>query len=198
MGTFEEQSGVAGLFRACPRLARPAALNRPTAAFVVGYLTHLVMDETWITAIYRPFFGERSPLGGDLRANIMDRALQFAMDGERRRDRALVAHVLDEVSRSDLGLEIDFIDADTLRRWQELILQVINHPPNWERFRYVAGRQLGEAGIKSEGAFQEFLRSLPDLVDETLRYLTPERVQAFMEDSLNRSLEAVKEYLECA
>jgi len=198
LGDFEEQSGVAGLFQAYPRLAQPAVLTTPTVAFVAGYLTHLVMDETWITAIYRPFFGERSPLGGNLRANIMDRAMQFSMDREKRSQRELMGHVLNEVARCDLALEIDFIDGDTLRRWQEVMIDVVNHPPDWERFRYVAGRHLREAGIESPEAFEEFVRSLPDLVDETLRYLTEERVRAFAEESLKRSTEAVKEYLECA
>ncbi len=198
LGNFDEQSGVAGFFQAYPRLARPATLNRPTTAFVVGYLTHLEMDETWINTVYRPFFGERSPLGGNLRANIMDRAMQFSLDREKRSDRALMGHVLAEVARCDLALEIDFIDGDTLRRWQEVMLDVVNHPPDWERFRYVAGRHLREAGIESPEAFQEFLRSLPDLVEETVRYLTPERVQDFARDSLKRSLGVAKEYLECA
>lgn len=195
--SFEEQSGVTGLFQAYPRLASPGTLNRETAAFVAGYLTHLVMDESWINTIYRPFFGERSPLGGGLRANIMDRALQFAMDRERRSDRELVAHVLDEVTRCELALEVDFIDGDTMRRWREIILDVVNHPPDWERFRYVAGRHLREAGIESPDDFQEFVRTLPDLVAETIQYLTPERVQAFREESLKLSLEAIREYLEC-
>src|SRR3972149_12081117 len=70
LGSFQEQSSVTGLFQAYPRLARRTALNQPTVAFVTGYLTPLVMDETWITTIYRPFFGQGSPMGGDLRANI--------------------------------------------------------------------------------------------------------------------------------
>lgn len=195
---FDEQNGVSGFFQAFPELAHPSQLNSSTAAFVGGYLTHLVMDETWINTIYRPFFGERSPLGGCLRANIMDRAMQFSLDQEKRNDRELIGHLLDEVARLELGLEIDFIDDDTLRRWQEVILDVVRHPPDWERFRYVAGRHLREAQTDSPEAFQGFLRSLPDLIEETVRYLTPERLRAFEEESLARSLETVKEYLECA
>ena len=41
------------------------------------------------------------------------------------------------------------------------------------------------------------MRSLPDLVEETVQYLTVERVQGFLEESLKRSRGAVKEYLEC-
>jgi len=195
---FGEQSGVAGLFAAYPGLHFPGSLNRATAAFVAGYVTHLVMDELWINTIYRPFFGQRSPLGGDLRANIMDRAIQFSLDRERRIDRDLMAHVVDAVARSDLALEIEFIDGDTLHRWKDVILDVVDHQPDWDRFRYIAGRHLREAGIDTPEQFEEFVRSLPDLADETLRYLTEERVKEFMDGAIDGSTAAVKEYMECA
>src|SRR5712692_3844124 len=196
LSNFEEQSGIAGFFSSYPDLARPALLNAPTAAFVGGYITHLVMDEAWINTIYRPHFGERSELGGGLRANVMDRALQFSIDSGRRQDRNLMLHILDAITRVDLALDVGFIDYETLRRWRELMLDVVNSPPDWERFREGARRHL-RTDIESNGEFEELARSLPELVDETLRYLTPERVQAFMEDSLKSSAEAVKEYLQC-
>jgi hypothetical protein len=198
LSSFDEQSGVVGLFDAYPRLRDPGNLGDGTVAFVAGYVTHLVMDELWINTIYRPFFGERSPMGGSLRANIMDRAMQFSLDRQKRIDRELMSHVLGEVARSDLALEIDFIDGDTLRRWKKVILDVVNHPPDWDRFRYIASRHLKQAGVETPEQFEEFVRSLPDLVDETLRYLTEDRVRQYLERSLDQSLVAVKEYLECA
>jgi hypothetical protein len=80
LNNFDEQDGVAAFFEMHPSLSEIGSLAAPTRAFIAGYLTHLVMDERWISTVYRPYFGERSPLGGDLRANIMDRALQFSMD----------------------------------------------------------------------------------------------------------------------
>jgi hypothetical protein len=198
LSNFDEQSGVAGLFEAYPRLRDPGDLSAATGAFVAGYVTHLVMDELWINTIYRPFFGERSPLSGGVRANIMDRVLQFSLDRQKRIDRELMAHVLNEIARSDLALDVEVIDGDTLGRWKEVILEVVNHPPDWERFQYIASRHLRAAGIESPEQFQEFLQSLPDLVDETLRYLGEKRLRQFMERSLEESLRAVKEYLECA
>lgn len=195
---FEEQSSVAAFLQANPALAEPASLDARTAAFVAGYITHLVMDETWINTVYRPFFGERSPLGGSLRANIMDRALQFAMDSERRSDRELMRHVLEAVLRSGAGLDIGFIDGETLQRWHEVIVAMVSGEPDWDRFRRGARRHLQEFGLDAGDDLEELTRSLPDLVDETLRYLSRERVQSFLETSLRRSLEAVKEYLECA
>jgi hypothetical protein len=197
LSNFGEQSGVASLFDAYPRLREPGDLSAATAAFVAGYVTHLVMDELWINTIYRPFFGERSPLGGDVRANIKDRVLQFSLDRRERIDRELMAHVLNEIARSNLVLDIELVDGETLGRWKEIILDVVNHPPDWERFRYIASRHLRAAGIESPEQFQEFLQSLPDLVDETLRYLGENRVREFMAHSREESVEAVKEYLGC-
>jgi hypothetical protein len=105
-------------------------------------------------------------------------------------------HILNAITRFDLALDIGFIDYDTLQRWRELMLDVVNSPPDWERFREGAKRHL-HVDSESNGEFEELARSLPDLVDETVRYLSPELVQAFMDDSLRGSANAVKEYLQC-
>ncbi len=194
---FDEQSGVCGFFEAYPGLAEVGSLSPVTATFVAGYLTHLVMDQVWIEMVYRPYFGRKSPLGGSLKANVMDRALQFSLDKDRRADRDLVAHVVDEVARCDLGFEIDFIDGDTLRQWHGIVLEMMNSTPDWERFRRAATRHIGADEAESE-EFEELVRAVPDLVDETLRYLTPELVDSALEISLERSIVSVREYLQCA
>ena len=196
LNNFDEQDGVAAFFDAYPSLAGGTP-EPPTRAFVAGYLTHLVMDERWISSVYRPYFGERSPLGGDLRANIMDRALQFSMDCDRRQDAGFMAHVVDSVARCELAIDIGFIDTDSLRQWQGIITDMMNRTPDWDRFRHGARRHLGYSESDGE-AFEEMVRSIPDLVDETLRYLTVERVEDFLRDAESRSLSAVKEYLQCA
>lgn len=198
LANFDDQSGIVEFLRAHPRLAAPASLDAAARAFVAGYLTHLVMDETWIGTIYRPFFGERSPLRGDLRANVMDRALQFSMDCDRRRDDELMAHIVDAIVRCDLALEVGLIDSDTLRHWRQVVTDMVSQPPDWGRFRHGARRHLGEADQQTAELLDELAESLPDLVDETLRYLTPRRVQEFMQESLERGLAVVREYLACA
>jgi hypothetical protein len=194
--SFDEQSGVAGLFHTHPALAVPANLDSRTVAFMAGYISHLIMDERWITEVYRPFFGERSALGGDIRANVLDRALQFSLDADRRDDRHLMAHILQAVLECDLEIEIEFIDRDTLGQWRDLIAQVTEQRPDWERFRQGAIKRLVGAG-ESEDGIEEMTRSLPDIVDEALRHLSRDRINSFLDDSLDASVEAAKEYLEC-
>jgi len=196
LNNFDEQDGVAAFFEAYPSLAG-SAIEPRTRAFVAGYLTHLVMDERWISSVYRPHFGERSPLGGDLRANIMDRALQFSMDCDRRKDTDFMAHVVDAVARCDLEFDLDFIDSDSLGQWQRIVTDMMSRAPDWDRFRHGARRHLGfPEGAGDE--FEDMVRSIPDLVDETLDYLTVQRVDDFLREAESRSRTAVKEYLQCA
>ena len=50
-------TGVKGMFDSHPQLGSSADHDGPTQAFVAGYITHLIADETWIVSMYRPFFG---------------------------------------------------------------------------------------------------------------------------------------------
>jgi hypothetical protein len=193
---FQEQSAVAAMFRAHPALARPAELSPPTVAFVSGYISHLVMDEVWINDVYRPFFGRSSPMAGDPRANVMDRAVQYDLDRQARTDRQAMSQIVKELARPALDLEVGFIDEGALARWRELMTESLNHSPDWERFRFFGGRALKAAGVDTPAAFAEFVKTLPDLVAEATDYLSRERLEAFLEKSLNQGREAIKEYLD--
>jgi len=195
LNNFAEQSGLGAFFEENPALAHAGELAPATAAFVAGYATHLVMDETWINMIYRPYFGERSPMGGSLRANVMDRALQFSLDHKRRSDSDLVAEIVDAVTRCDLGLDIGFIDGDSLKQWHRVVVDMMSSEPSWERFSAGAKRHLPNGGDTSE--FEELVRSVPALVDETLEYLTPELLDEFMSEAVNRCHASVQEYVRC-
>jgi hypothetical protein len=195
---FGEQSCVRAFFEGNPALADAGVLTPRTQAFLAGYLSHLVVDEGWIGAVYRPFFGERSALGGSLRANVMDRALQFSLDADTRSDTDLMAHVIDEVARCDLDLQIGFIDCESLGRWREIIIEYVQSQPDWDRFRARARQHLAQPGDETEAGFSELFESLPDLVDEALRHLTRQRIDDVMRDSVDASVRVVTEYLACA
>jgi len=193
---FEEQSGVAAMFNAHPALARPAELSTPTVAFVCGYISHLVMDEIWINDVYRPFFGRSSPLADDPQAGIMDRAVQYELDRQARADRQAMSDIVKELARPALDREVGFIDGGPLGLWRELMVEALNHPPDWERFRFFGGRALRAAGIDTPEAFAEFVKTLPGLVAEATDYLGRERIDAFLEKSLNQGRGTIKEYLD--
>jgi hypothetical protein len=126
----------------------------------------------------------------------MDRALQFSLDRERRCDAELVAHVVGTVTRCDLGLDIGFIDSETLGKWHKVVVDMMATEPDWDRFRMAARRHLSN-GEADTAEFEDLVQSVPDLVDETVRYLTPELIDDFMQEALERSVTSVREYLGC-
>lgn len=193
---MHEQNSVASFFEAHPELGRPEALRDGAPAFVAGYISHLVIDELWITEIYRPVFGPDSPLGGDARANIMDRVLQYDMDLERRRHTEVTREIRRVLLESDLDFGIGFVDCASLQRWRDVAADMLERPASWDRFRYLAGRFLLSAGVDTEEKLEKFLSTVPDLLKEAKEHVTERRMTSFLGDVTMHSLDALRRYLE--
>ena len=192
---FGEQRGVAALFEAYPELASPGELNDSTVAFICGYISHLEMDEAWICDIYRPCFGERSPLKGDVLANLLDRVLQYELDRREREDPGVVTEIRDALLATAVEVSTGFVDRDTLVRWREVSADILRHPPDWERFGVIASRHVHAYGVESEADVAHVLRNIPDLLDQSIREVTPERLDAFLVGARERALEAMRAYV---
>lgn len=193
---LHEQNSVATFFEAHPELSRPNELGGGASAFVAGYISHLVIDELWITEIYRPVFGPDSPLGGDARANIMDRVLQYDMDLERRCRTEITREIRTVLLESDLDLGISFVDSASLLRWRDVAAEMLERPPSWDRFRYLAGRFLLSAGIDTEEKLDEFLSTVPELLKEAKEHVTEPRMREFLRAVTTDSLVTLRRYLE--
>ena len=166
-----------------------------TAAFVAGYLTHLVVDEVWVVDIYRPCFGPASPLGGDAKANLMDRVLQYDMDLQRRVDRTAADEIEQDLRSSSLQISLDFLDDAILRQWREVAVDMVSREPGWERFRFLAGRYLRAAGVGSDDELDTFFETVPQLLEQTKRHVGKERIDGFLARSRELSLKTLREYL---
>ena len=189
------QDGVAALFREHPELADPSCLNASTRCFVAGYVSHLVMDEVWIEDVYRPFFGEQSSWGGDARANVLDRVLQYELDRQERTKREIMEDVRRELAASALEIQVGFIDAESLRRWRDISVEVAAHAPDWASFRYLAGRYLKAYGIGTPEALEEFIKGVPEMLSETVQHVGWDRIQAFLDQSRSQTMRAIEDYL---
>src|SRR5436309_10167309 len=108
--TLEHQDSVEEFFRTYPHLIAPERLAEQTAAFVAGYVTHLVLDETYIVSMYRPYFGQLSALGGDLNANMMDRLLQYELNRRRLETQEHVDEVRDALAGCSVAVHVGFPD----------------------------------------------------------------------------------------
>ena len=192
---FDEQRGVEGLFQEHPELADPGRLSTSTVAFLCGYISHLEMDEAWITDIYRPCFGETSPLKGELLANLLDRVLQHELTRREQEERVAVDEIRRGLRTATVKAVVGFIDDEALERWREVSIEVLSRPWSWDRFGKFASRHLQAYGVESEEDLAHFLRNIPDLIDQSIRDVTQERIDAFQERSRIRALAAAREFL---
>jgi hypothetical protein len=193
----DHQDSVAGFFAEHGRLLRPEHLNAETRAFVAGYVTHLVMDEQYITGIYRPFFGRHEALGGAIRANVMDRLLQFDLDRLYGDDPELKRHMAEALSCTVESIDAGFIDAETLERWRKVTVDVSQRNMDWDRMRSMVANHLRYAGVEESETLSTFLDSLPELLSETIAHITSAEVDGFVQRSTAAARAAVERYLGC-
>lgn len=192
---FGEQSGVHRLFEEQPGLRDASALDAPTAAFMAGYISHLVLDEDYICQIYRPMFGERSSLSGDAMADVMDKALQWDIERADCEDAAKVDEIRRALAETAVEVNVDFIARETLARWRDISADAIGGQPSVERLVRFLGRRIPELRFDDESAAAQFAERIPPLLQRTWEHVGAERIHEYLHGTRQRARAAMKEYL---
>ena len=193
LGSGRAGDGVRGLLTAHPELASP--VSDAQAAFVAGYITHLVADETWITTVYRRSFDGAGAFGSAAAAQLFDRAAQLTLDrGAERRVRSL----LPDISRPDDGLGAGPITAATLCEWREWVVEFLSgeRPYSWNRLRHMAGRISGhDPSHPVNGLADRFLADVPAGLDELHERVPRAQLERYVESAVANLAQAVSGYL---
>lgn len=193
----DHQDSVAGFLSANARFIEPGALSDETRSWVAGYISHLVMDEQYITGVYRRFFARHDALGGKMRANVMDRLLQFNLDRQYGNDGELKTKLCDALSCTVEGIDAGFVDGETLERWRQVSFDVAAREMDWERMRTMISNHLRLGGLEEGETLGSFLDSLPDLLDETIAHITSSEIDTFVQRATAAARTAVGRYLGC-
>jgi hypothetical protein len=191
------QDSVASFLKAYGDLAAPEQLNAETRAWATGYITHLVMDEQYITGIYRPYFAKYDALGGAMRANVMDRLLQFELERAYGNDDALKSELTTALAETIEGVECGFVESATLERWRQVTFDVAGRQMDWDRMRGMISNHLRFSGLEEGETLSGFLDSLPELLDETIAHITSAEIDAFVQRATDAARSAVERYLGC-
>lgn len=191
---FGDQDGVARMFEAHPALATPAGLDAATTAFIAGYLTHLVLDETFIAEVYRPSFGGLSPLKEDPKANVLDRALQYELDRRDREDEAAMAEVRAAIEATVPVSGIPFIADEHLVQWMTVSADVAGQAADYSRFRRMMMRHLEGAGYDA-ATIEAACEDPHSLIREAFGVVSEERIERFWRDATDRMEARVRSYL---
>jgi len=191
---FGKQDSVAAMFEAYPELSSAAALDPTTRAFMAGYLAHLLMDEIYIEEVYRVFFGERSPLGGDLWANVLYRALQYEMNRRQLEDLDAMCSIRRAVEQAAGEPNVRFLPDELIAEWQQFSLRVASQEPNWDRFPRMMRVHLGRAGY-AEDEIEEKVRDAPAIVAEAFEQVSEQRVARYLDQAAEIALQRLRDYL---
>ena len=186
-------SGIEGLFAAHPGLKYSGDHNEQTRAFVCGYLTHLIVDESWIVDMYRPYFGNPEVFGDSAKGNVYDRALQLELDRQSTRPPDADA-ILSRLPVDDI--EVGFIPTDTLQDWRDWVVSSLARGFTWERLRFMAGRiSRGDESHPAHALADDFVRCAPSGLASLYGYVPQESLDQYRERSVDALVKAIEEYL---
>jgi hypothetical protein len=189
----EVGAGIDGMFGSHPKLRQVEAYDGPTQAFVAGYMTHLVADETWITSMYRPYFGNRDVFEDDAVGNVMDRALQLELDRQAWETASAHRPIIEAASNR---VQVDFIPRETLDEWRLWVLRALDSGFSWERLRFMAGRiSRGDESHPAHALADDFVRCAPSGLASLYGYVPQESLDEYRERSVDALVKAIEEYL---
>ena len=187
--------GAQGLFNSNPHLTEAARKSPATRAFIAGYLSHLVTDETWITQVYRPFFGNRDLFPDPMRANVYDRAVQLDMDRRARSEAPGMDAIIERLHDSDRYVRVGFIDDETLNSWQAWVAHFCARPFSWERLHFLA-RRMYKYSPEIEDEVDGFLENPSDNLDRVFQKLPKKRISDFRQFAVHEAAREIKERLD--
>jgi hypothetical protein len=167
-------------------LARAETLPPPQAAFICGYIAHLLLDELWLDDIFRRYFlqdwapwRKRAFLHNVLRT-WMDRQDQRRLNGT-------VAAVLRETEPQGW---LPFVNDEHLRAWRDWLVGQLVPGGSVQTAEVFAGRM----GV-SAGEVEAVLRS-PQQMEERVFQRVPRAVlQSFHATGYERSVVVIDRYI---
>jgi hypothetical protein len=184
--------GVTKLLLENPDLSDGKNSSAATKAFVSGYITHLISDQTWIITMYRPYFGNREIFPNGILANIWDRALQLEMDKE---DRLVWATVYPHLKTATAGVEIRFISLTDLDKWKDWIAEYALGTFSWDRLKSLARRQAIIDDSVVHQAVEDFLSDIPNGLRQITSNLGDDDLDSYRERAVHGSIKLIQNFL---
>jgi hypothetical protein len=96
---------------------------------------------------------------------------------------------------STSGIAVSFIDNLRLERWREFVFIATTRKSNREDFRFFAERYLVWMREIAPEELETFFASFDARVEQVLRMVPQEPLQAFREQSIEDSVRVAEEYL---
>tara|TARA_A100001037_G_C15139595_1_gene632987 strand:+ start:757 stop:1503 length:747 start_codon:yes stop_codon:yes gene_type:complete len=184
--------GTTMMFSIHPEL-KSSSIDPKMKAFLCGYISHLICDETWITKMYRPYFSEANRKYSEIESNLWDRALQLELDSwsiELIENKKLLHLIPENIT----DIHLDFIEERDLQEWITWVRNLAGRGFSWDRL-YNAMNRMHRNDSSVTNTVDEFIKAIDSNLRVIHDYLEPDILSWYLENTVSVSVSTIKRYL---
>lgn len=189
-------AGVQRMFELHPHLAgADNGLTPATRSFLLGYVSHLVADEVWITTMFRPHFAPENRITDtDIEAHIWDRALQLDMDNAVLSDNGGLVAENDAIAAVAQMPALDFLQDELIDEWRGWVARLLGWDFTWERLKRALNRM-----YRDDAAVQQvvdgFLAEMPRSLERVYEQIPPALIDDYRRRVIDETKIQAREFL---
>ena len=188
-------TGVRTMLGSYPELANPSDLTPATRAFILGYVSHLVADEVWITTMFRTYFdGENNVACDDVEANMWDRTLQLEMDRKTFTAMNGLHQASEDIVCGDQSVDVEFLEAGLLQEWREWVSRFMTRDFSWDRLKRAINRMYRD-NDDVQLTVDKFLQGMPYSLERIYEKIPEERLDTYQAQVLSQTVSLAREYM---
>ena len=175
------------LLSAYPQLARASRLASDHAAFVAGYLVHLLVDERWWREVFNPCFGPEATWGTFRERLFLHNVLRTWLDlqDQKRLDGGEAAALV----RVEPHGWLPFVDDESLRAWRDLLVEQLR--PG----RAIRTAEVFAARMRVPTDLVQRALDSPEAMARIFRHAPRSLLQAYRTEAVRRSADLLNCYL---
>ncbi|MCP4535976.1 MAG: zinc dependent phospholipase C family protein [Chloroflexi bacterium] len=178
------------LFAAHPRLARAESLAPEQAAFVAGYIAHLLLDELWVNNIFLPYFSSADPTWGTrCERHFSHNVLRTWMDArDQQRINGNLSAALQEAKPQTW---LPFVADQHLQAWRDWLVEQLA-PGHVIETVQVFARRMDAPVVEMEAV----LKSPQQMEERVFCRIPRTTLQSFRDTGYTHSIALIVQYLE--
>lgn len=189
-------AGVEMMFQQNPDLAgSDNGLYPETKAFLLGYVSHIVADETWITMMFRPHFDPGNHVANtEVEAQMWDRALQLDMDRVVLTENGGLSTHNDAIASIDTLPALEFLQDELLDEWRGWVARLLGWDFTWERLKRAMNRMYrdnDEVQLVVDG----FLEQMPQSLERVYERVPHDLIDHYRQRVVQETIVQAREYL---
>ena len=155
--------------------------DHKSKAFMAGYASHLILDETWITSMFRRYFSGNQIFTHPSEELVMDRALQLELD---RRFWSEMGSNLQSFRNADTNIDVCFLQGEPILEWQSWVTRLLDREFSWDRLLFMAKRiSKGDTDHPAVSITDQFVSDPTAGIDLLLNKLPSGVLDEFVEES---------------